>query len=76
MSDKYKGLIITFREDVKKEYIETVSECFKNFNFVADVNPLIKNFEDYMAEEKGRMDMRNEMMTFLMTTFKKNKKDN
>lgn len=65
MTEKYKGLIITFDKEISEEFITEWQNIFMKIKNVCAVKPLVKNFEDYMSEEKGRIDFRNEVLDFL-----------
>ncbi len=57
MSNKYKGLIITFDKEISEEAIQDWQNLFMKIKNVCAVNPLVKNFEDYMSEEKAKRNL-------------------
>lgn len=72
MSNKYKGLIITFEKEVSEERVEEYEKIFKSIRNVLEIKPLIKGLEDCMSENKGRIDFRNEILNFIIDDVKKN----
>lgn len=71
MSDKFKGIIITFDKEVHEERIEEYKKIFLSIRNVQDATPLVKNAEDHMSELKGRNSFRNEILNFIVDTTEK-----
>lgn len=48
MSEKVKGIVITFKEDVSKEKADFIMDALYLYRDVIDVSPVMVEFNDHM----------------------------
>ncbi len=65
MTDRIKGVLITFDRDIRDDDAEPIIEALKMIKGVFVVKPYISGAEDYMLYHKGHMDARIAMLKFL-----------
>jgi hypothetical protein len=74
MTDRLKGVLITFEKNYRDDDCENTIEALKMIKGVLTVKPYITGMEDYMLYQKGHFDARREMFDFLQEE-PKNPKD-
>jgi len=57
MTDRLKGLTVTFEKDMRDDDAEGLIDAIKRLRGVADVIPHIVNSDDYMNRTQVRYDM-------------------
>lgn len=65
MTDRIKGVLITFEKDIRDDDAQPIIEALKMIKGVLTVKPYITGMEDYMLYQKGHMDARREMFNYL-----------
>ena len=65
MTDRIKGVLITFEKDIREDDTQPIIEALKMIKGVLTVKPYITGMEDYMLYQKGHMDARMEMFDYL-----------
>jgi hypothetical protein len=65
MTDRIKGVLITFEKDIRDDDAQPIIECLKMIKGVSTVKPYVTGMEDYMLYQKGHMDARIEMFNYL-----------
>ena len=73
MSDKYKGFLVTFKNEISDEGMERIKDAIELFEFVDNVTPYVKGFEDHMSELQGKRTMITKTMDFLFSQMKDEK---
>jgi len=53
MSNKYKGFLVTFDQEVSEEEMKILEELLYRIRNVKEVTPYIKRAEDHMSERTG-----------------------
>ena len=62
MSDKFKGLLITFEKDFSEERVTQMKTILYGLKGVLHVTAYVKTCEDWMIEQKARIDLSNEII--------------
>jgi hypothetical protein len=57
MTDRLKGVIVTFKEDIREDDAEAVLTAIKMVKGVLSVKPLVSNYEQHIAEERVRREL-------------------
>ncbi len=65
MTDRIKGVLITFENDIRDDQAQPIIEALKMIKGVSIVKPYITGIEDYMSYEKGYLDARKQMFDLL-----------
>ena len=69
MTDRIKGYLVTIEDDIRDDDAKIIQDALKMIKGVFSVKPYVKRMEDYMSENKARMELTKEIMKFL---YKKN----
>jgi hypothetical protein len=62
MSDSFKGLVVTFDQDVTEEYLKAVTDALGLFHGVISVRPLVANFDSIMSDDRAKWALRTKIM--------------
>lgn len=65
MTDRLKGVVVTFDKDIREDDAEAIINAIYMIRNVASVNPLVTNYEDRMARERARQELANEIYEVL-----------
>lgn len=65
MTDRIKGVLITFERDIRDDDAKPIIEALKMIKGVLTVKNYITGMEDYMMYQKGHMDARMAMFDYL-----------
>lgn len=65
MTDRIKGVLVTFDRDIRDDDCRPIIEALKMVKGVLTVKPYVTSAEDYMMYHKGHMDARMSMMKLL-----------
>jgi hypothetical protein len=65
MTDRIKGVLITFEKDIRDDDAEPIIQTLKMIKGVLTVKPYVTHMEDYMLYQKGHLDARRAMFDFL-----------
>jgi len=57
MGDKYKGLLVTFENDLNEEAMEMVKQSILMTKGVLDVSEIKSNFDDYINRKRVKHEM-------------------
>ncbi len=66
MSDRVKGLIVTFEEDVSKEWADRLVDAIKIMKGVVSVKPSITNINDCMSRERVKWELLTKLQNILL----------
>jgi len=66
MTDRFKGVLVTFDRDIRDDDAEIYLETIKMIKGVHSVEPYISGMEDYMMYRKGKIDLRESLMEWLL----------
>lgn len=58
MTDRLKGLTVTFEDDIRADDAEQIIEAIQMIKGVLDVTPTVRTGEDHMNRERIRHEMR------------------
>lgn len=61
MSDRLKGIVVTFKNDIKDEDAEDILTAIRMVKGVLSVKPLITNYEQHIAEERVRHEIHKQL---------------
>jgi hypothetical protein len=65
MTDRIKGVLITFEKDICDDDAKPIIEALEMIKGVLTVKPYVTGMEDYMLYQKGHMDARKQIFEFL-----------
>ena len=65
MTDRIKGVLITFEKDIRDDDAKPIIEALNMIKGVLTVKHYVTGMEDYMLYQKGHMDARMEMLSYL-----------
>jgi len=54
MTDRLKGVIVTFKEDIREDDAEAILNAIQMVKGVLTVKPLISNYDQHIAEDRVR----------------------
>jgi hydrogenase/urease accessory protein HupE len=57
VSDHYKGLVVTFEDDLSAEYVAKLTSALCLFKGVMSVTALTASSDDFMARDRVRWEM-------------------
>lgn len=66
MTDRLKGVLITFDRDIRDDDAEAILTALKMVKGVMTVKPYIAGSEDYMMYHRGYQDCRTKILKDLM----------
>lgn len=61
MSERVKGVVVTFNEDMHEEDAAVIIAAFRAFRCVASVVPGTVDFDDVMNRERAKHEIRQEI---------------
>ncbi len=61
MTDKMKGLIVTFKYDIRDDDVEKVTDAINLMECVASVKPVIGNATDQMNRERVKFELKEKL---------------
>lgn len=61
MTDRFKGFLVTLEKEVRSDESERIIIALQMIKGVLKVKPYVNGAEDWMAEEKGRLDAAKEI---------------
>lgn len=70
MTDRLKGVIITFENDIREDDAEELLTTFRNIRGVINVSPVVTNVTDHMARERVKSEMRQKFSDFFKELYK------
>ena len=65
MTDRIKGYLVTIEDDIRDDDAKIIQDDLKMIKGVFSVKPYVKRMEDYMSENKARMELTKEIVQFL-----------
>lgn len=75
MTDRLKGVAVTFEQDIRDDDAEKLIEAIRTvvgqFRGVASVTPLVADLDDHMARERVRFELQSEIYGALRGVFAK-----
>jgi hypothetical protein len=66
MSDKMRGLVVTFGEDISEEYFDKIKSAIECFSPVINVNPVVDNFELQIIEQRIKFEYGKKLFEILI----------
>lgn len=75
MTDRLKGVLITFDRDIRDDDAQPIIEALKLIKGVLTVKPYVADMEDYMMYQKGHFDARKDIFEYLKKEPKNPKRD-
>lgn len=64
MTDRLKGVLVTFDKDIRDDDAECLIEAIRCIRSVASVKPLVADYQDHMARERVRHELANKFLDF------------
>lgn len=65
MTDRLKGVIVTFEKDVREDDAEYILNAIRMIKGVLSVKELVSNYEQHIAEERVRHELREKIFEVL-----------
>lgn len=65
MTDRLKGVLVTFEQDIREDDAERTLNALRMVKGVADVRPLVASIEDEMARDRIDMEWRKKLVDFV-----------
>jgi hypothetical protein len=65
MTDRLKGVIVTFKEDIRVDDAEAVINAIQMVKGVLSVKPLVSNYDQHIAEQRVRMDLHEKLFNVI-----------
>jgi hypothetical protein len=62
VSERIKGVVVTFSEDMHEEDAEVIIAAFRAFRCVSSVVPSTVDFDDMMNHERVRTELRTKVL--------------
>jgi hypothetical protein len=75
MTDRLKGVIVTFKEDIREDDAEAVLTAIKMVKGVLSVKPLVSDWEQHIAEERVRQELHKKLFDVIYPDTAKHLKD-
>jgi hypothetical protein len=72
MTDRFKGVLVTFDREIREDDAEKYIEAIKMIKGVFSVKPYIAQAEDYIMYERGIIETKSKMVDFLCEGMLKN----
>lgn len=66
MTDRFKGVLVTFDRDIREDDAEPLIDAIRMIRGVLEVKPYIEGGEDYMCYHRGYADCRKRIFDQLM----------
>lgn len=63
MTDRLKGLIVTFEKDFRDDDAEHLIDAIRMLRGVLSVKPLVSNIDDHIAQERVRRELGEKLLT-------------
>lgn len=57
MTDRLKGVLVTFKRDIREDDAESIINAIQMVKGVMSVKPVPSNFDTHMAEERVRREI-------------------
>lgn len=57
MTDRYKGVVVTFDHDIRDDDAEETLNAIRHIRGVLDVRPVVANHDDHMNRELVRQEL-------------------
>jgi hypothetical protein len=64
MTDRLKGVVITFEKDIREDDAEQLLTTFRNIRGVVDVSPIVADLDDHMARARVKSEIREKFWKF------------
>ena len=61
MSQHFKGLVITFSEDLREENVKELTNALTQFRHVLSVQPIEMDFQDLMNRDRVRYELESKL---------------
>lgn len=62
MTDRFKGVVVTFEEDIREDDAEKLLNAIWMLKGVIDVTPSVANVDDHLARERVRRELGRALM--------------
>lgn len=65
MTDRLKGVVVTFKKDIREDDAEAIINAIRMVKHVLTVKPLISGYEQGMAEDRVRTELGDKLWKIL-----------
>jgi hypothetical protein len=62
MTDRLKGVSVTFTDDIRTDDAEAIIRAIRQLRGVLDVGPILTDYGDAMAEQRARRDLGTQLL--------------
>ena len=66
MTDRFKGLIVTFEKDIREDDAEAIIKAIQQLRAVADVRGSVSNPDDLMNQQRAKYELKEKMYGVLL----------
>ena len=65
MTDRLKGFVVTFAEDIREDDAEALLGLLRLSSWVASVDPLVRQPDDFVVENRLKMRLGDKLLDFV-----------